>query len=109
MLSQWCVQVQQQIKKSSLVKRTIARLFFAIGAAYIRARRILDGVSLEYARTAPSMFRVMLATFTAAVLYPLYRSAWIQSSLSNTPAMGAVLISMTLQCILSTAEERFLV
>jgi hypothetical protein len=69
------VQVQQQIKKSSPVKRTIARLFFAIGAAYIRARRILDGVALEYARTAPSMFRVMLATFSAAVLYPLYRSA----------------------------------
>ncbi|CAL8470153.1 g9695 [Coccomyxa elongata] len=65
--------VQQQIKKSSPVKRTLARLFFAIGTAYIRARRILDGVALEYARTAPSMFRVMLATFTAAVLYPLYR------------------------------------
>ncbi len=68
------LQVQQQIKKSSPVKRTLARLSFAIGTAYIRARRILDGVALEYARTAPSMFRVMLATFTAAVLYPLYRS-----------------------------------
>lgn len=68
-------QVQQQIKKSSAVKRTVVRLFFAVGTAYIRARRILDGVALEYARTAPSMFRVMLATLTAAILYPLYRPA----------------------------------
>jgi hypothetical protein len=65
--------VQQQIKKSSLVRRTIARLFFAAGTAYIKARRILDGVALEFAHTAPSMLKAMLATFTAAVLYPLYR------------------------------------
>lgn len=67
------LQVQQQIKKSSAVKRTLARMFFAVGTAYINARRILDGVALDYAHTAPSMLKAMLATFTAAVLYPLYR------------------------------------
>lgn len=80
--------MQQQIKKSSPVKRTLARLFFAIGTAYISARRILDGVALEYARTAPSMFRVMLATFTAAVLYPLYRSALVGHVIAVVGSMG---------------------
>ncbi len=55
------------------MKRALARFFFAAGRAYIHARRVLDGVSLEFAHTAPSMLRVMAATFAAAVLYPLYR------------------------------------
>ena len=65
--------MQAQIKKGSAVKRALSRFFFAVGTAYVRARRVLDGVALEFAHTAPSMARVMAATFTAAVLYPLYR------------------------------------
>ena len=67
------LQVQAQIKKGSAVKRALARLFFAAGTAYVRARRIVEGVALQYAHRAPSMPRVMLAAFVAAVLYPIYR------------------------------------
>lgn len=67
------MQVQAQIKKGSAVKKVLARFFFAAGTAYIHARRIVDGVSLQYAHRAPSMPRAMLAALTAAVLYPIYR------------------------------------
>lgn len=66
-------QVQAQLQKGSAAKRALARLFFAFGTAYIRARRVLDGVALRYAHTPPSWARVIAATLTAAVLYPLYR------------------------------------
>ncbi len=67
------LQVQAQIKKGSAVKRALARLFFAAGAAYVRARRVVEGVALQYAHRAPSMPRVMLAAFVTAILYPVYR------------------------------------
>ena len=67
------MQVQAQIKKGSALKRLLARFFFAAGTAYIHARRIVEGVALQYAHRAPSMPRVMLAALTAAVLYPVYR------------------------------------
>ena len=36
------------------MKRALARFFFAAGRAYIHARRVLDGVSLEFrAHRAP--------------------------------------------------------
>ena len=71
----WPVQVQAQIKKGPAAKRLLASVFFAAGTAYIRARRIVEGVALQYAHRAPSMPRAMLAALTAAVLYPIYRWA----------------------------------
>ena len=77
--------MQAQIKKGSALKRLLARFFFAAGTAYIHARRMVEGVALQYAHRAPSMPRVMLAALTAAVLYPIYRSACsrIYTSLSS--------------------------
>ena len=71
--------MQTQLQKGSAAKRALARLFFAVGTAYIRARRVLDGVALRYAHTPPSWARVIAATLAAAVLYPLYRWAPRQS------------------------------
>ncbi|CAK0773375.1 hypothetical protein CVIRNUC_004059 [Coccomyxa viridis] len=65
--------VQAQIKKGPAAKRLLASVFFAAGTAYIRARRIVEGVALQYAHRAPSMPRAMLAALTAAILYPIYR------------------------------------
>ena len=67
------MQVQAQIKKGPAAKRLLASVFFAAGTAYIRARRIVEGVALQCAHRAPSMPRAMLAALTAAVLYPIYR------------------------------------
>lgn len=75
----WPVQVQAQIKKGPAANRLLAGLFFAAGTAYIRARRIVEGVALQYAHRAPSMPRAMLAALTAAILYPIYR--WATPSL----------------------------
>ena len=68
-------QVQAQIKKGPAAKRLLAGIFFAAGTAYIRARRIVEGVALQYTHRAPSMPRAMLAALTAAVLCPIYRWA----------------------------------
>ena len=64
------MQVQAQIKKGPPSRRLLAQLFFAAGTAYIRARRIVEGVALQYAHRAPSMPRAMLAALTAACCTP---------------------------------------
>lgn len=81
-------QVQAQIKKGSALKRLLARFFFAAGTAYVHARRIVEGVALQYAHRAPSMPRVMLAALTAAVLYPIYR--WVELRLCTDPILLVV-------------------
>ena len=80
------VQVQAQIKKGPAAKRLLASVFFAAGTAYIRARRIVEGVALQYAHRAPSMPRAMLAALTAAILYPIYR--WATYSLHGLSCGG---------------------
>ncbi len=80
------VQVQAQIKKGPAAKRLLASVFFAAGTAYIRARRIVEGVALQYAHRAPSMPRAMLAALTAAILYPIYR--WATHSLHGLSCGG---------------------
>ena len=82
------MQVQAQIKKGPAAKRLLASVFFAAGTAYIRARRIVEGVALQYAHRAPSMPRAMLATLTAAVLYPIYR--WAIYAVHNLSCCSSV-------------------
>ena len=85
------MQVQAQIKKGPAAKRLLASVFFAAGTAYIRARRIVEGVALQYAHRAPSMPRAMLAALTAAVLYPIYR--WAARSLHGLSCGGLCALS----------------
>jgi hypothetical protein len=69
------LQVQQQIKKGSAVKQAIANFFFSVSRSYIRAQRVVNGVSLDYARTSRPLAALLLATVTSAVLAPLHKCA----------------------------------
>jgi hypothetical protein len=69
----WSIlQVQQKIKQGSAVKRAIAGFFFAVSQKYIRAKRVVDGVALEFARTSRPLGALLLAIITCLVLQPFH-------------------------------------
>lgn len=67
------VQVKQQIKRGSKVKQALAALFLAASGAFVRARRIIDGVALQYARKPRPLLALVWACLVAAVMYPIHR------------------------------------
>jgi long-chain acyl-CoA synthetase len=69
--------VKATIKKGSAVRRAVAGLFFACSTAYVRAMRVVDGMSLQYARTPRPLPALLLAAATALLLYPLHRLAQV--------------------------------
>eukprot|EP00884_Botryococcus_braunii_P011365 jgi/Botrbrau1/20229/Bobra.31_1s0025.1 len=64
--------VQQQIKQGSAIKQAIAGFFFTVSQKYIRAKRVVDGVALEYAQTSRPIGALLLAIVTCALLHPLH-------------------------------------
>lgn len=71
-------QVRGQIMKGSKIKKALANSFLAASTAYVHAKRIVDGVALQYARTPRPFFALVMAVLTSTVLYPVHRSgaAW---------------------------------
>ena len=66
-------QVKAAIKRGSNAKRTIAAFFFALSGAYIRARRVKNGVDLKWAVQPRPLTALLGALLTMAVLAPLHR------------------------------------
>jgi formate hydrogenlyase subunit 3/multisubunit Na+/H+ antiporter MnhD subunit len=62
-----------QIKKDSAVKKALATFFLSVSTAYIRAKRITDGIALQYAVRPRPLLALAWAMLTAALLYPLHR------------------------------------
>ena len=67
------VQVKAAIKRGSALKRNVAAFFFALSAAFIRARRVKNGVDLKWAVTPRPLLALLGALLTVAVLAPLHR------------------------------------
>ena len=68
------MQVQAQIKKGSKVKKALAGFFLSASTAFVRARRVVDGVALQYARQPRPLPALLWAAMVAAFLAPLHRS-----------------------------------
>ena len=67
------VQVLATIKRGSGARRRLAFALLAVSGAFVRARRIVEGVALQYARTPRPALAYFWAAATAAVLWPLHR------------------------------------
>ena len=67
-------QVMLQIKKGSAVKKALATFFLSASTAYVRAKRITQGIALQYAIEPRPLLALVWATLKAALLYPLHRS-----------------------------------
>ena len=67
-------QVKGQVKKGSKVKRALAEFFLSASTAFVRARRVVDGVALKYARQPRPLLPLLRAAVVATVLAPLHRS-----------------------------------
>lgn len=63
----------KQIKAGSKAKRVLATFFLAASGAYIRSRRVINGVALQYAIEPRPLLALLKALFTAAVLLPFHR------------------------------------
>ena len=68
-----CCQVRSTIKAGSRTKRAVAGVLLSASLAHVRARRMADGLDLQYARQAPPAAAVMWAVLVAAASYPLHR------------------------------------
>ena len=67
------MQVKAAIKRGSKVKRTIAAFFFDLSGAFIRARRVKNGVDLKWATQARPWTALLAAFVTVAFLAPFHR------------------------------------
>lgn len=54
------------------MKRAIANFFFAVSRRYIRAKRVVDGVALEYATESRPFAALLLSIITCAMLHPVH-------------------------------------
>ena len=66
-------QVRATIKAGSRTKRAVAGVLLSASLAHVRARRVADGLDLQYARRAPPAAAVMWAVLVAAASFPLHR------------------------------------
>lgn len=69
------LQVMQTLKRGSAVKKNLALSLLAISGAFVRARRVLEGVALQYARSPRPALAWLWAAATVALLWPLHRCA----------------------------------
>ena len=67
--------VMQTLKRGSQVKRRLATFLLAVSGAFVRARRVVQGVALQYARSPRPALAWLWAAATAALLWPLHRCA----------------------------------
>ena len=66
-------QVRATIKAGSRTKRAVAGVLLNASLTHVRARRVADGLDLQYARRAPPAAAVMWAVLVAAASFPLHR------------------------------------
>ena len=69
------VQVMAQINKGSKAKKVLATFFLSVSGAFIRSRRIIDGLALQYATKPRPVIALVRALLTAAILFPLHKYA----------------------------------
>ena len=55
------------------MKRNVAAFFFALSAAFIRARRVKNGVDLKWAVQPRPLLAYLWAVLTVAALAPLHK------------------------------------
>lgn len=67
--------VMQRLKAMPPLRAALANGLLAVSAAYIAAKRVVDGVSLRHAMAPPSLLALGWATLVAKVLAPLHALA----------------------------------
>jgi hypothetical protein len=68
-------QVLATIKRGSALKKRLAFALLAVSGAFVRARRVVEGVALQYAHAPRPALAYLLAAATAALLWPLHQCA----------------------------------
>ena len=66
-------QVLATIQRGSAVRRRLAFALLAISGAFVRARRVVEGVALQHALAPRPPLAYLWAAATAALLWPLHR------------------------------------
>lgn len=66
------LQVWSTIKRGSALKLALARTFFRVSTAYVQARRVAEGLALQYAQKPRPALAVVSAAVVSAVLAPLH-------------------------------------
>ena len=84
---QWCAdqfalklqsllrQVLATIKRGSALRKRLAFALLAVSGAFVRARRVVEGVALQYAHAPRPALAYLWAAATAALLWPLHQCA----------------------------------
>lgn len=72
-LDAWHRRILAQIKLRSHLTRFFIYLAFMVGTAYIRARRVLEGTAIHFARNTPSQWVTVRAHLVAGALHWVYR------------------------------------
>jgi len=70
--------VWSTIKRGSALKLALARTFFRVSTAYVQARRVAEGLALQYAQKPRPALAVVSAAVVSAVLAPLH---WLAGKL----------------------------
>lgn len=60
------------LKSASAVRRALATGLLAAAVAYVRARRVVEGLALEYARQPRPLLALARAWLVQTVLTPAY-------------------------------------
>lgn len=68
-------QVSAKLKDGSAFRVALIATLLSAATKYIRAKRVMDGVALEYARTARPLSALVMAALTAVMLAPLHALA----------------------------------
>ena len=66
-------QVLATIKRGSAVRRRLALALLAVSGAFVRARRVVEGVALQHALKPRPALAYLWAAVTAALLWPLHQ------------------------------------
>ena len=64
-----------QLRKASVVRRAVALTLLSASLAFIQARRVVQGVAIQYAQKSPTLWALVSATLLLFFLWPLHMLA----------------------------------
>ena len=75
------------LKAASAVRRALAATLLAVAIAYTRARRVVDGLDVRFARAPPSAWQLFKAWAAVVLLAPLH---WVAQRLVGAKVRAAL-------------------
>ena len=87
--------VMATLKKASTIRRALALTLLSAAIAYTRLRRIVDGVSLQYAITPRPVFTLLKAWVLSTLLAPVN---WLAQKIVTSKVRSALGVRRTVVC-----------